>query len=456
MEVSPLTAISPLDGRYRKKLEVLSSYFSEYALIHNRLKAEIKYIIFLSKEGVIKKIPLSTQKELERLDEKFDVTEAGRVKEIESKTNHDVKAIEYYLREKIPNEKHPIQQFFHIGLTSEDVNSVAYGWSIQEAKGSILLPELKNLLGLIIRMANQEKKTVMLARTHGQAAVPTTIGKELSVFAVRLYKGYLMLKNAKVEAKLTGAVGNFNTHKEAFKEQDWISFSTRFIKSLGLKPNISTTQILPADSYVSIFQSLEFINSILIGLAQDMWRYISDDYFIQSVDKASVGSSTMPQKVNPIDFENSEGNLGVANCLLQFLSSKLAISRLQRDLSDSTVKRNIGSAFGYTLLGWQSFVAGFKKVSINKEELNRNLNDHWEIITEGIQTILRVAGDESAYEKLKDFSRGKKLTQDDITKFIKEAHLTKAVKTKLSKLSPFTYYGLADKLVDINLKNIGL
>jgi adenylosuccinate lyase len=454
VEASPLTAISPLDGRYRKKVDILSEFFSEYALIHYRLRAEISYLLFLSKKGVIEKIPQRTRSLLKQVDKKFNLSDASRVKEIENKTNHDVKAIEYFLREKVTDGSSSISQYFHIGLTSEDINSVAYSWAIRDARKNVLLPQLRNLVELVIRRAREEKRTVMLARTHGQPAVPTTVGKEFLVFAARLHKGYEKLREIEIEAKLTGAVGNYNAHAAAFTETDWISFSSAFIKSLGLKPNIYTTQILPTDAYIEVFQTLVFINSVLTGFAQDMWRYISDDYFLQAVDNSTVGSSTMPQKVNPIDFENCEGNLGVANCLLDFLIAKLPISRLQRDLSDSTVKRNIGSAAAYTYLGWQSFVAGLNKASINKEKLNEELEGHWEVITEGIQTILRASGDATAYEKLKDFSKGKKLTKKDVERFIAEARVPSKVKVKLRKLSPFTYFGLADRLVDLGVRDI--
>lgn len=449
-----LKAVSPLDGRYRPKVKSLAWFFSEAALIKCRLKVEILYLLFLSQKGIIKKLNPGQTRKLLLIINNFDEIQALRVKEIEKKTNHDVKAIEYFLREIITPLNLGIEEYLHFALTSEDTNSLAYSLSLKEARDLVILPLLGKLNLKIAEMAWTYKSKPMLGRTHGQPAVPTTMGKELLVFAVRIDKERRNLASLPVEAKLTGAVGNFNAHYAAFPRINWQKFSENFVSSLGFVPNLFTTQILPADSYLKIFQSLSLINSILIGFDQDLWRYISDGYFRQKVEKGQVGSSTMPQKINPIDFENSEGNLGVANALLNFLVEKLAISRLQRDLSDSTVKRNIGVAFAYSLLGYQSCFDGLGKISLDEEQLERDLKDHWEVVTEGIQTILRVAGGVQAYEKLKDFSQGRKLGQKEIEEFVKSLTIKEDLKRKILSITPLTYLGLAEELVEEGLKFI--
>lgn len=449
-----LSAISPLDGRYGGLVGKLSKYFSEYALIKYRLKAEVYYLLFLCKKVVGKKINSTQEKKLLSIISNFNEDEALRVKEIEQEIHHDIKAVEYYLREKLKKLNLDIEEYIHFGLTSEDINSIAYSLSIKEARDEVILPHLKELVKQIALMSDKYKLLPMLARTHGQPAVPTTLGKELIVFAIRLNKELKVLTNHTLEAKLSGAVGNFNAHKAAHPSVNWIKTSAEFIKSLGLLPNHFTTQILQADSYIKIFQSLMLVNSIIIGFTQDMWRYISDDYFLQMVDKKRVGSSTMPQKVNPIDFENCEGNLGVANTLLAHFTVKLPISRLQRDLSDSTVKRNIGSAFAYSLLGFISCLKGLKKMTPNIALLKKDLINHWEIIGEGLQTILRSSGDKNAYEKLKSFSRGKKMSESSIKDFIQSLDIDNKAKRKLQQLSPLNYIGLAVKIVEIGLADL--
>lgn len=450
---SALTAISPIDGRYRPRVAVLADYFSEQALIKHRLEVEINYFIYLSKIGIIKKIPPEKKRKLLEIITKFSNKDAVKIKKIEETINHDAKAVEYFLRKKINQLTLPTE-YLHFALTTYDIDTTAYSLAIKRSRDNIILPSLKLLIREIKQMAELYKGKPMLGRTHGQPAVPTTMGKELMVFAIRLFREYQELKSIIIEAKLNGAVGNYNAHFAAFPNVNWLKFSADFIDSLGLKPNLFTTQIMPYDSFIKIFQSLFLINQILIGFDQDLWRYISDDYFLQKIEEKQVGSSTMPQKVNPIDLENSEGNLGIANSLLGFLIQKLAISRLQRDLSDKTVKRNIGMAFAYSLLGYQSTLKGLNKLSLNEKFLKEELLEHWEIITEGIQTILRTGGDIQAYEKLKEFSQGKKLDQNQIKNFVEDLKVNPKTKKQLLNLTPLNYLGLAEKLVDEGIKII--
>jgi adenylosuccinate lyase len=448
------SALSPLDGRYRSKTNNLACHFSESALIKYRVFIEISYLLFISKNKIIPKIDKAKQKVLMDLYRNLNDLDLVRIKEIERKVGHDVKAIEYFLREKFEALGIGWQEFIHIGLTSEDINNLSYSLAIKESLEKIIIPELKKIIKIITKLAEKYKEAVMLARTHGQAAVPTTVGKELIVFAQRLFVEVENLRKIEIEGKLNGAVGNFNAHVAVYPEFSWIKMSREFVESLGLKANIYTTQILFPDSYVRVFQSLSLINTILIGFCQDMWRYVSDNYLLQKIDSSKVGSSTMPQKVNPIDFENCEGNCGMANALLKFFNEKLPISRLQRDLSDSTVKRNIGCAFGYCLVAYQSVQTGLMKISVNEKELERVLSQHWEVITEGIQTILRSEGNEKAYEDLKMFAMGKKLGEKEVEKFIEQLEVSKKVKEKLRKLNPFSYVGLAEKIAEEGILEI--
>ena len=442
--LTSLTALSPLDGRYRQKVEELASYFSEYALITYRIIAELRYYQFFLAKILHKKV---SSKAIDRMIETLNEHSVLRVKEIEKKTNHDVKAVEYYVRELLKKEKLGYVEYVHFGLTSDDINAIAYGLALRDARKKVIVPHLRTLIHVIATMAKKYADIPMLARTHGQPAVPTTVGKELINFAVRLTKETKQLEHVGIEAKLTGAVGNYNAHVIGFPQVNWIQLSDDFIASLGLEPNHFTTQILPADGEANIFFHLELANTICIGFAQDMWRYISDGYFVQVVNKDEVGSSTMPQKVNPIDFENAEGNFGLGNALLKHFIEKLPISRLQRDLSDSTVKRSFGTAIGYSVLGYASCIQGLNKVSVNQMKIKEDVSSHWEIVTEGIQTMLRNAGDTEAYEKVKAFSRGKHITQEDTESFIESLHLSSARKKQLKSITPFTYVGLASTLV---------
>jgi adenylosuccinate lyase len=442
-----LSAVSPIDGRYHTTTFPLSQYFSEYALYKYRLYAEVKYLLFFLKTVLKRRVDRQVETEILKFISGFNLKEAKKIKKIEEETKHDVKAVEYYLKPVISRLGLDAAEYLHFGLTSEDINSIAYGLALKEALSEIIIPEMEKLLDKVEQLAGIYKETSMPARTHGQIAVPTTMGKELVVFTVRIKKELRNLSEILPEAKLTGAVGNYNALRVAFPLIDWVSVGDRFINSLGLSPNHFTTQILPPDNYVKIFQSLNLINSILIGFNQDMWRYISDDYFKQQIDEKQVGSSTMPHKVNPIDFENSEGNLGIANALLQHLISKLPISRLQRDLSDSTVKRNIGSALAYCLLGYRSCFSGLGKITINVDLLNEKLSNHWEMVTEGVQTVLRSIGNSHAFEDMKKASQGKQLNQEELEEIIRSLPVSIEIKKRLIKLTPHSYIGLASQLV---------
>ncbi len=450
-QANPLAALSPLDGRYQNQLVDLAQLFSEFGLIKNRLIAEVRYFIFLSEQNITPQLSTPQKSALEKILETFDLAEAEKVKDFEKTTKHDVKAVEYYLREKLSELGITGEEWVHFGLTSEDVNSVAYAMSLKEANQKIILPRLQLLQNQIVLMIEQYRAVPMLARTHGQPAVATTVGKELLVFAMRLQPILEQLSQVLFEAKLSGAVGNFNAHFVAFENTDWLKFSQDFLKSLGLSANLFTTQIISSETYISYFQLLQRANGVLLDLSQDMWRYISDGYFVQSVEKGQVGSSTMPQKINPIDFENCEGNLGLANALFAHFIQKLAVSRLQRDLSDSTVKRSFGTALAHSELAYKSCLKGLKKITANETKLKSELNQHWEVVTEGIQTILRTAGDQNAYEKVKTFSQGQLVTAESVALFIEGLEVDDSVKQKLSQLTPETYLGAVQQIIDLGL-----
>lgn len=450
-----LTALSPLDGRYRSKVVEVAALFSEFSLIKHRVQVEIEYLLFLSREGFVPKISVSDVKKLKKIYVHFNTADAQAVKKWEVKTNHDVKAVEYFLRDQLSAMKSPLASKVHLGLTSEDTNTLSYSLMLRTAQQTVVVPRLQSILKEISELARTTAKAPLLARTHGQVAVPTTFGKELVNVAMRLLEELRLLEALPIEAKLNGAVGNFNAHTVALPtKKSWQQLSQRFISSLGLKPQPFTTQILPAESYSRFFSSVLRINVNLLDLNQDLWRYISDGYLVQHKVKAEVGSSTMPHKVNPIDFENSEGNLGLANALLQHFMVKLPISRLQRDLSDSTVKRSMGTALGYGDLAYQSLVTGLKKVSFNEVKAREDLNQHWEVLSEAIQVALRAEGDAEGYEKLQKLTQGKVVTQEMVREFIDASNLRAATKTTLKKLTPETYIGLAPVLTQQGLKTI--
>lgn len=432
--MDPLLAISSLDGRYSEKTKIFSQYFSEQALFKYRLTVELKYL---------KAIKPQYKNKINNIIDNFSESDAQKIKEYEEKTNHDVKALEYFIKEKINTE------FVHFALTSEDTNNLAYGLLIKDSLNQVIIPKIQELLNNIKEKSKDHAPLPMLARTHGQPAVPTTLGKEFVVFYKRLLEELNILKSLKISGKLNGAVGNYNAHVAAYPKKDWIKFSEKFISSLGLEPNLITTQIESFDSIIRIIDSLKRLNNILIGFCQDIWYYISIDYLKQISKKEEVGSSTMPQKVNPIDFENAEGNLQLANSMFEFFNRKLQISRLDRDLTDSTVKRNIGSSFAFSYLAYSSLLKGLFKISPNEEKIKSDLNNNWAIVSEGIQTILRANNIEKPYEKLKDLTRGKKLSQKDIENFIDELKINKKIKIKLKNLTPFNYLGLAQQLTKI-------
>jgi len=445
-----LTALSPLDGRYARETQNLREHFAEYAFIRERVHVEIAYLIALSRDAhLVRPLTDSEIANLQSLISNFSITDGERIKEIEARTRHDVKAIEYWLREKISaTSLANVSEWLHFGLTSEDVNLIAQAIALRDARDTIVLPALDNIIEKLTSLAREHKATPMLARTHGQPAVPTTLGKELAVFLARLQAQRGILRAHRFETKLTGAVGNFNALVAAAPNVDWLAFSAQFIRSFDLEPNLITTQLVPYDNWIRYFDAVRLTNSILIDFAQDVWRYISDYIFKLRVVAGEVGSSTMPQKVNPIDFENAEGNLGIANALFEFYARKLSVSRLQRDLSDSTVRRTFGVAFGHTLVAYTSIARGLTRITANEEKLRADLDSHWEIIAEGAQTILRAAGVADAYGKLKSLTRGTTLTRTDFESWVESLNVNESVKVQLRGLAPTTYLGLAMQLVE--------
>lgn len=449
-----LLAISILDGRNRDKMEDLVAYFSEFALIKYRIKVEVLYLIFLAKETKLIR-PLS-KKEIDLLDalwKDFNIDEAEKIKEIEAKINHDVKSVEYYLKDKLSKSTlADVVEFIHFGLTSYDVNVPAYGLMISDFRKDVLVPTITKLLKSLRLLIKKTKAIPMLARTHGQPALPTTMGKELAVYYARIKNELKVLAKTPIEAKLTGAVGNFNAFYFVAPQINWILLSKKFIQSLGLVPNIFTTQILPYDSWLRLFDSLKRLNNILLGFSQDVWWYISFEYFSQKKKEEEVGSSTMSHKINPITFENAEGNLGLANSMLEFFVRKLSISRLQRDLSDSTIKRDFGMAFGLTILAWDSILSGLSRISPNPKMMNEDLNNHWEIFAEGIQSYLRLHGLENAYELLKEKTRGKVLNKTQLHELINSLPI-KAIDKKILKITDLScYLGKAVEIADLAIK----
>jgi adenylosuccinate lyase len=430
-------ALSPLDGRYADETAPLRGFFSEFAHLRSRARLELDFLAALSNAGFCPPPSLSL--------DPFTDEDAFKIQEYEKTTRHDVKAIEYYLRERLPSQLHP---FIHFGLTSEDVNNIAQALALKGSRDQVLLLALDDLLTALREFAKKYRALPMLARTHGQPAVPTTLGKEIAVYLARLKKCRGEIADHKFEGKLTGAVGNFNALHAAFPTMDWLAFSKGFIESFGLELNVITTQILPYDNWIRYFDSLRLTNSILIDFAQDLWRYISDGYLEQKAVEGEVGSSTMPQKVNPIDFENAEGNLGIANALLAHYANKLPVSRLQRDLSDSTVRRTFGAALGHTLLAWINLARGMSRIEADEKKIKQELNTHWEVVSEGAQTILRAAGRSDAYESLKSQARGRVLTEADFKSWVEAVDVDAETRERLKSLSPESYIGLAIQITD--------
>jgi len=444
MNANPLHTLSSLDGRYINATESLRDYFSEFAFFRDRVRIELDYLSALSKTSLVAPLNDSVTRLLEDISAKFSEADAETIQTYERETRHDVKAIEYFLREKLPAELLP---WLHFGLTSEDVNNIAQAFALRDSRDNVLLPALDTMLEVLQDFAVRYRAYPMLARTHGQPAVPTTLGKEFAVYLARLQKSRDQIATHRFEAKLTGAVGNFNALQAAAPEVDWFAFSQEFVLGYDLEPNLLTNQILPYDNWVCYFDAVRLTNSILIDFSQDIWRYISDGNLKQRKVEDEVGSSTMPQKVNPIDFENAEGNLGIANALFLHYAQKLAVSRLQRDLSDSTVRRTFGTALGHTLLSLRSLLRGMERIAPDEEKLKAELEAHWEVVSEGAQTILRVAGRSDAYESLKQQTRGRVLTEADYRSWCEAIDVSEDVRAKLKSLSPGTYLGLAVQLV---------
>ena len=449
-----LEAISPVDGRYRDRVERLRKYFSEESLIRYRIRVELEYWMFFH-ERILKKRILATRKRrLRGWYKDFDLRDARKVKEWEKITNHDVKAVEYFLREKMRKGHIKGEEWLHFGLTSEDVNNLAFGLALKGAMKKIVVPEIEKLCSSLRRKILRSKRAVMLARTHGQVAVPTTMGKELAVFLLRIQGCLKKLKKVEIEGKLNGAVGNYNALNFVFPKKNWIKYGKEFVTKMRLKPALVTTQILHGDSYIRMFSELSLLNSITIGLCQDLWRYVGDGYFKLKVVEGEVGSSTMPQKVNPIDFENGEGSLGMANSILRYFEEKLPISRLQRDLSDSTVKRNMGLALAYCILGYQSCTRGLEKLSVDRITMKKEVESHWEVITEGVQTLFRREGKSGVYEELLRISRGRHIGKREWEEVSKKLGLSRKMERQLKKLTPLGYVGLAEKLTSKVLRSL--
>ena len=445
MNKNSTNAISPIDGRYSNQTTHLSEFFSEKALIKYRLKVEVEYFIKLTLTGIdqLKNWNVKNNSSLRDIYKNFDNNDCDQVKTLEKITNHDVKAVEYFLKEKFKSLGYEeYSEFIHFGLTSQDINNTAIPLSFKEYIVNYY-KLLDDFLSKLKNKAEEYKEITMLAKTHGQPASPTRLGKEFEVFIVRIEEQLDNLKQIPFSAKFGGATGNFNAHHLAYPETDWKEFAQSFVSDMGLKLSFPTTQIEHYDNLAAIFDNLKRINSILIDFNQDMWLYISMDYFKQKIKKGEIGSSAMPHKVNPIDFENSEGNLGLANSLFNHLSSKLPVSRLQRDLTDSTVLRNIGVPIAHTVIGLNSSIKGLDKIFVNKEKIDEDLENNWIVISEGIQTILRREGYSKPYEALKDLTRNnKKIDKSTFTKFIDSLNVSQEIKNELKEITPYNYTGI--------------
>ena len=447
MELNNLTAISPVDGRYRAKTDSLSAYFSEYGLIRYRVMVEVEYFIALCGAGIPQLSGINPDQfdRLRKLVEEFAVEDALKVKEIEKVTNHDVKAVEYYLKDRFEQlGLKEYKEFIHFGLTSQDINNTATPLTLRDAMRSVYYPMLDELTGLLGELASKWKDTAMLARTHGQPASPTRLGKEIQVFVERLRVQRGQLEDIPIPAKFGGATGNMNAHVVTYPEIDWFAFGERFVDQvLGLKRSWPTTQIEHYDNLAAIFHAMERINTILVDLARDIWTYISMDYFKQEIRAGEIGSSAMPHKVNPIDFENAEGNLGLANSIFGHLASKLPVSRMQRDLTDSTVLRNLGVPLGHTVIAMQSMLKGFGKLMLNEEAIQRDLKKNWAVVAEAIQSVLRRENYPDPYEALLELTRtNETVTEEIIRGFIEGLTVPDRVKEELLKITPWNYTGL--------------
>jgi adenylosuccinate lyase len=447
MTLNPLTAISPIDGRYHAKTKKLAKYFSEFGLIRYRVKIEVEYFIALSQTEIpfFKNFPLNKLADLRAIYLNFTEEDANWIKNSEKITNHDVKAVEYFLKDKMKSlGLESFLEFIHFGLTSQDINNTAIPQSLKEGIQKIYLPQIHDLIAILNRYKKEWKEIPMLAKTHGQAATPTRLGKEIQVFSERIENQLKQLEQIPYSAKFGGATGNFNAHFVAFPEIDWVLFSNNFVNTtLGLSRSQTTTQIEHYDNLAALFDCLKRINTIILDLNRDMWTYISMDYFKQKLKDGEIGSSAMPHKVNPIDFENSEGNIGLANAILEHLSSKLPVSRLQRDLTDSTVLRNIGVPLGHTIIALESCINGLNKLVINEVKIAEDLENNWAVVAEAIQTILRREGFEKPYEALKELTRkNEKISKESVHDFIDSLQLEEKIKYELKLISPHNYLGI--------------
>ena len=448
MTLDALTAVSPIDGRYRSKTECLADYFSEYALIRYRVRVEIEYFITLCELPLpqLESFNSALFEQLRDIYRNFDEISAARVKEIEKTTNHDVKAVEYFIKEEFDKigGLDDYKEFIHFGLTSQDINNTSVPLSIKEALEEVYYPQVEELIAQLQEYADEWKDIPMLAKTHGQPASPTRLGKEIEVYVYRLSEQLASLRNCKMTAKFGGATGNFNAHHVAYPQHDWRAFGNRFVsEKLGLEREQWTTQISNYDHLGSIFDAIRRINTIMIDLDRDFWMYISMEYFKQKIKAGEVGSSAMPHKVNPIDFENSEGNLGIANAILQFLAQKLPVSRLQRDLTDSTVLRNVGVPVGHSVIAIQSTLKGLRKLILNEEKLREDLENTWAVVAEAIQTILRREAYPHPYEALKALTRtNEKMTEETIHAFVQTLNVSDSVKAELMAITPYNYTGI--------------
>ena len=440
-----LNTLSSLDGRYSEETAPLRDHFSEIAYFRQRVCVELDYLSALSSTGEFFSLTRADNNLFREIIDNFNASDAEMIQSYERKTHHDVKAIEYYLRNKLPERFTP---WLHFGLTSEDVNNIALALALRDSRDTLILPSLNTLLKAFAQFAGTYSDIPMLARTHGQPAVPTTLGKEIAVYLSRLLICHNEISAHRFEAKLTGAVGNFNALHVIFPHQDWMGFSEKFINSLDLDPNLVTTQILPYDNWIRYFDALRRTNAILLDFAQDMWIYISNGILSLIAVDAEIGSSTMPQKVNPIHFENAEGNLGLANAMMNHFAQTLPISRLQRDLSDSTLRRSFGSALGYTMLAWTNLTRGMARVRANKESMLAELLSHWEVISEGAQTILRASGRSDAYEALKKDMHGRVVTKTEYLYWIESLDVDDQTRERLRGLSPESYLGLAVQITN--------
>ena len=448
MELNQLTAISPIDGRYRKQVESLAPFFSEFGLIKYRVLIEIEYFIALCETGVpqLAGVDKSLFPSLRDIYKNFSEADATWIKDTEKVTNHDVKAVEYFIKHKLENSGiEQYLEFIHFGLTSQDVNNTAIPLSLKEAMESVVVPKIEEAIAKIKALAEEWKDVTLLAHTHGQPASPTRLGKEFMVFAERLDRQMDLLKTIPYSAKFGGATGNFNAHHVAYPENDWISFGNNFVKSLGLQRSKFTTQIEHYDNLAALFDNLKRINNIVLDLDRDVWTYVSMGYFKQKIKVGEIGSSAMPHKVNPIDFENSEGNVGIANALYEFLAAKLPVSRLQRDLTDSTVLRNIGVPIGHQVIALTALLRGLNKLELNQDAINADLEDNWAVVAEAIQTVLRREGYPQPYEALKNLTRkNEKITEKAISTFIDELEVSDKVKYELKRITPFNYVGILE------------